>query len=361
MLRVTIAEWAEQDGVELNPRSLDGVEQAQRDGIMDMFKQRGIPGLSRTGEPTAASSHADPLRPSAPPRHLLSSLLRHAADSKCEELCRGASADDRIRLLSAAGPTAGTCFAAHLSFEGVHFSDRSWTTAVKFRLGVGQPGPQLHCANTTAAGELCNKVLCEHADHAVECPCGPLRNQRHDNLAYIYADIFEEVGGIARRELFVPELSGKREAWLDVWALGIQELPDPLLDVSVRHPRAPRYRPGSEQRPGAAASKAEEVKRDRYPAKAGREVWPIVHETWGRLGEEAEALLHACAAAAARRAHRRGRTAGGELRRWRAKLDGALQRAVAAQLNAARHGLPGRPRRKQQPWDLAVLECRPDS
>ena len=84
----------------------------------------------------------------------------------------------------------------------------------------------------------------------------------------------------------------------------------------------------------------------------------MVHETWGRLGPEAETLLMMCAAASARRAHRRGKVAGGELRRWRAKLDATLQRAVAAQLAAARFGLPGRPRRKLRPCDLASLESR---
>ena len=33
----------------------------------------------------------------------------------------------------------------------------------------------------TAAGEACNEPLCDHADHALECPRGPLRGFRHDD------------------------------------------------------------------------------------------------------------------------------------------------------------------------------------
>ena len=99
--------------------------------------------------------------------------------------------------------------------------------------------------NATANGELCNALLDAGGDHAVQCGTGPLRNFRHDDLADIYAGIFEEVGALARREVFVPEFLANEEAWLDVWAYGIMELPDVLLDITVRHPRADRYQPGA--------------------------------------------------------------------------------------------------------------------
>eukprot|EP00959_Pyramimonas_sp_CCMP1952_P318850 6671558-Pyramimonas_sp.AAC.1 len=69
------------------------------------------------------------------------------------------------------------------------------------------------------------------------CECGPFQTRRHDDLADVYADILAEAGGFVRRELFVPELTTSRaEAWLDVWAYGVAELPDCLVDVTVRHP-----------------------------------------------------------------------------------------------------------------------------
>ena len=186
----------------------------------------------------------------------------------------------------------------------------------------------------------------------------PLRTFRHDDLSDIYAEIFEDVGVVARREVFVPEFSGREEAWLDVWAYGILELPDALLDITVRHPQAERYPPGAANCWGYTAAQAEEEKTEKYPAAGGRSVWAIAHETWGRLGNHAEHLLLTCSAVAARRAYRRGRVSGNCLRRWRAQLDAALHRGVVAQLASAQHGLPGRPRRRTAPMDRCDLEAR---
>ena len=225
-------------------------------------------------------------------------------------------------------------------------------------MGINTPGPCTTCANQNLKDELCGEPLDSQGDHAVSCGTGPLRNLRHDSLADIYADILDEIGAVARREVFVQEFSGSEEAWLDVWSYGIPELPDLLLDITVRHPRASRYLPGAAQTHGSAAEQAEHEKFERYPASGGRTMWPVAHETWGRLGAYAEHLLSTCSAVAARRAYRRGRVAGNCLRRWRAQLDAALHRGIAAQLVAAREGLPGRRRRTAAPADRAMLEGR---
>ncbi|CAE8618940.1 unnamed protein product [Polarella glacialis] len=213
--------------------------------------------------------------------------------------------------------------------------------------------------NQRADEEMCGETLDCDGDHAVECGTGPLRKFRHDALADIYADILEEIGAVARREVFVPEFSaGAVEAWLDVWGYGVPELPDALLDITVRHPRAVRYQPAAARTAGHAAAQGEREKHATYPAAGGRSIWAIAHETWGRLGAQAEQLLKTCAAVAARRAWRRGRAPGNCLRRWRAQLDAALRRGIAAQLAAARCGLPGKQRRRQAPADRADLEAR---
>ena len=137
----------------------------------------------------------------------------------------------------------------------------------------------------------CGEQLDANGDHQVQCERGPMRTRKHDDIADVYADILEEAGGIARREAFVPELSRGTEAWLDVWAGGIIEMPDLLLDITVRHPRAERYQPAASHTAGAAAARAEKEKEDRYPPASGRYVWPVAHETWGRLGQQAEHLL----------------------------------------------------------------------
>ena len=137
----------------------------------------------------------------------------------------------------------------------------------------------------TSTQELCLDQLDAHGDHAAMCERGPFRTRRHDDLADVYADILAEAGGYVRRELFVPELSTSRaEAWLDVWAHGVPELPDCLIDVTVRHPMSVAYQPGAAQEPRRAACAAEREKDDRYPPARGRAVWPAAHETFGRLG-----------------------------------------------------------------------------
>ena len=362
-LRLRVAEWALAEQVQLDPRELDGVAIDEQGGLMQLLAERGIDGIHGTGRPAGAgapAAPADQLRPQAPDKHLLSGLLRHSADVRFATLFAGSAPAERVRLLSAGGPNAGSSMVAQLSVAGVHMTDWQWTSACRWRLGLMFSGRLGTCCNQRRDGTCCQHPLDREGDHAADCPCGPLRNQRHDELSEVYADILEEAGGIARREVYVEELSGAREAVLDVWAYGIPELPDLLLDVTVRHPRAARYRPAAEKTAASAASKAEAEKRDRYPPAGGRQVWPVAHETWGRLGPAAEQLLQLCASAAARRAHRRGRVSGGELRRWRARLDGCLQRAVAMQQAAAVRGLPGKRPVRVRPLDLHAFEASAD-
>ena len=359
LVRAQVASWESPENP-LEPKMYDGIDQAMSEDILGLLAARGIAALGGGGRPLldAVQGPSEPLRPAAPERHLLSAYLRHSATVRYNALLNRADERTRTRLLSAAGPTAGASFVAPLSTYGVHYTDRQWAQALQWRLGMSAPGPIQPCRNMKANEELCGEVLDPGGDHAVICACGPMRIARHNDLADVYADITEEVGAIARREVFVPEFSGRTEAWLDVWAYGIQELPDALLDITVRHPGAQSYQPAAALQPGYAAARAESDKETRYAAAAGRKVWAIAHETWGRLGEKAELLLEACAAAASRRAWRLGRLPGNPLRRWRAQLDATLHKGVATQLSAARNGLPGRPHRKHAPADLAAVETR---
>ena len=120
------------------------------------------------------------------------------------------------------------------------------------------------------------------------------------------------------------------------------EVPDLLVDVTIRHAAHSRYQPRASSSAGHAAQQAEQEKAERYPAAGGRAVTPFAVETWGRLGDQAEALLTHLAAAASRRDLLRGRVAVGRLQRWRATLDACLQKGVARAISAACFGLPGR-------------------
>ena len=110
-----------------------------------------------------------------------------------------------------------------------------------------------------------------------------------------------------------------------------------------------RYQPRAAREAGHTCCQAAQEKKARYPDVAGRSVTPFCYETWGRLGDAGEALLQSLAAAAARYDYRRGHVTTGRLPRWRAQLDGALQKAVADAILASRFGTAGRAHRGQRP------------
>ena len=221
MVRAAVASWAVPHGVPApDPLKLDGVDAMISDGIVMMLGQRGVGGLGGGGRPVAAGhvTATDPFRPAAPERHLLSCYLRHSASVRYSALLAQSRASDRTRLLSAAGPTAGTSLTAPLSYDGITYSDRQWACALRWRLGVADTGPPQPCMNQgVASGEMCEEILDAQGDHAVECERGPLRNHRHNAIADDYAGIVEEIGAMAWREVFVAEWSSQREA---VWMCG---------------------------------------------------------------------------------------------------------------------------------------------
>ena len=363
-MRQAIATWAEeQTGEHLETRRLDGVDEEAAD-LVQCLHHCGIPGLDGTGRP-AADMHEEPFRPLSPAGHILSAYLQAAGSASWQKWYDESPDHDKVRILSCGGPTSGRSLVSMLGANATHFADWQWTLAGRWRLGLADPPASSHCKNVKQTGEQCREPL--DPDHAVECPCGPLRIRRHNDLAENYADFIEEAGGLARMEVYVPEMSTqpatdpkarrKGEAWLDVWGYGICECPDILLDVRVSHPHAARYRTSAITTAGHAAAVGEQEKHDRYPQANGRDVIPVCHETWGRLGDAGESFLARLAAAARRRGYRRGRACTGTLSRWREKLDGTLHKAIAIQLAAAVQGLPGRRPTRRAPVDLEGLEA----
>ena len=351
-VRQAVSEWG--FGIE-TAKSVDGVGEAVAKGLHTSlaeqrvgFEQPGRAVLASAGDAPATS--ADLLRPPAPSRHTMSAILLVIAEARHKQLLLTDVARDRTRVYSAGGPNAGKALVAPAGLKEAQFADEEFTEILRWRLGIpAQPEAAL-CQNVAATGVTCEEVMGPHCDHAMACATGPLRIRRHDDIADCLADIIDECGAHVRREAYMRCFStAAGDAWLDVWAFGGLHVPELVLDITVRHPVVGRYQPGASQRPGAAAAIAEEDKQTRYPPNGGRKVTAFSVETWGRLGESAEELLRLLAEKATLRARRRGQVvvAGSFLRRWRAMLDGCLQRGVAAALLSAKHGLPGKPHKRR--------------
>jgi hypothetical protein len=332
--------WPSLTAAEL--QQLDG--RAQSDDLLRQLASLNLH-LGQQGLP-AAVPVADPLASPCPARHLQSAYMAHRAEQLYNDLRAQGSTRDKVRLLSAGGPTSGSSL---VSMSETAFTDSQWREALRWRLGL--PGPAGRCRNVASKdGERCNDVLDADGDHALLCMTGPVRQAVHGELADVLCEFIEEAGARARREAFVQEIRprGTRrqctEAFLDVWGWGSADIPDLLVDVTWRHPMAARCLPRAAATAGFACQLAVTDKAKQYPAAGGRVVHTFPIEGWGRLGPSGEAVLEVLAAAAATFDRRRGREAKTRLQRWRARVDAAVQRGICRAHEGARFGLPGRPR-----------------
>lgn len=352
-IRATVTEW----GFNLEAaKSIDGVDAAIADGITVLLAERGVkfegpgrpsPNLTNGFPQMDADAEKESFRPAAPPSHMLSTLLRVSSAARHSALLETSGQRDKTRIRSAGGSNAGKSLVASAGLESAHFNDDQFTEVLRWRLGLCNAERIAVCRNLAAkTSEECGVALDCFGDHAASCSYGPLRIKRHDDVADCLSELILETGAHVRREAYVREFSSiSQEAWLDIWTFAGLRIQDLLVDVTVRHPMASAYQPGAADADGVAAVAGEGDKAERYPSSGGRRVVPFAMETWGRLGPAAEALLESLAAEATRQSLRRGQatTASAYLRRWRATLDAALQKAMAAALSSARCGLPGRP------------------
>eukprot|EP00975_Prorocentrum_lima_P018943 3990162-Prorocentrum_lima.AAC.1 len=63
------------------------------------------------------------------------------------------------------------------------------------------------------------------------------------------------------------------------------------FEITIRHPLAARYVSAAAKESGAAARKGESDKHGTYPDTANAKLWPLCHETYGRMGPAAESML----------------------------------------------------------------------
>ena len=177
------------------------------------------------------------------------------------------------------------------------------------------------------------------------CKYGSFKTIRHSRLVKQLRAILRESGAVVSpREVEVPAWRQQtgQTARLDVAfvAGGVRT----YVDVTVRHPKAAKYRARACQLDGAAAGVAEAAKLARYPDLAAAGLLaavPFAVETYGRMGPGARRLL---AAARQRVAELDERMQGWAVvalsQRWQALLSCDLQRSLHEAAQAS-WGAPG--------------------
>ncbi len=128
------------------------------------------------------------MRAARKPRHGLvglERLLAAAADVRFDRVLSAVATHDRIRLLSASGPTAGSCFAAPITTPSTAFADEEWGDALAWRPGRSPGAYPIACVNWNASrDEHCGELASSPEDpHPLTCPCGPPTNVRHGEIA----------------------------------------------------------------------------------------------------------------------------------------------------------------------------------
>ena len=144
-LRNAIEAWqqAEQCNPPLDSVLLDEIS-LEAPVLVTSLQQRGIAALTGVGAPTIVARDtppADMMRVGKPAGKLLSAYLAASGDHGMQKLMDRLDQRGCARLQSAAGPSAGSLFTAQLSFDGVHMADWQFTEALRFRLGLSDPGP----------------------------------------------------------------------------------------------------------------------------------------------------------------------------------------------------------------------------
>jgi len=215
--------------------------------------------------------------------------------------------DDAADLRSAGGKGAGAFLLPPTEARHV-MSDLHYLVAVQRRLRCRHPGhtqptttPATHCQHRAAqGGALCGKESDPRGHHAETCNTGGLVDARHNDIRDWLGSadgkkglIPETTGRSALTEQHVPhwdrvdEETGEVEhARLDVATTDAEGrrvyLDITIVDAATVNPEQRRRRRANHD--GAAAARAEDTKRLRYPGPA---LVPFAVEALGRPGENA--------------------------------------------------------------------------
>ena len=269
-----------------------------------------------------------------PSRRRQAALSRARVSSVRDRLLAALPEAEAARVRSCGGPGAGAwlvCPASEVAETELFDGPFSFGARWRFGLDTSEVGSRCQIGCQRRGGQPCGAAVDSRGDHAAICKCGGYKTIRHSRIVATLRRILRE-SGAAVSPTEVPVHGWRRAdgtgARLDVayWADGSRH----YVDVTIRHPRAQKYRARAALVDGAAAAEAERNKRARYPASADAglsAVEPFVLESFGRLGPAALQLLGDARQRVAERRGARSVTRDGVAHRWFALLQSQLLQA----------------------------------
>ena len=233
-------------------------------------------------------------------------LMKHVSSESQNKLLQDLDAAGRADLRSAGDK--GGAFLLPPTEPSHLMPDEHFRVALRLRLQILHPGalsaspPATACGHRSAQSrQRCNRCLDDRGHHPLTCEVGGGVVRRHDRIRDWLAGWIEAVTTFpVLTEQFVPRwdrvVNGGEEierARLDV-VFHNQNAQRTYIDVSIpsAFSTCPELLRARAARDGAAAARAEDGKRLRYP---GPDLVPFVVEALGRPGADAIALLRACA------------------------------------------------------------------
>jgi len=204
-----------------------------------------------------------------------------------------ADVKDKARLDSAFGKEAAAWVTALRSTTA---RPGFFRTVVSYRLGLHLPGISSAQCTCKPKGKPHRHIDPEGYHLTAGCKLGGHQIATHDFIVLTYMQMLRQAGFMAQREVrysFHDDTNKHPDLIVGNYITGRT-----CFDVSIIHPHS-ILRGRANLNPGEAARIRGQAKVDKYKAlaaNAGMECFPIVHESYGRLGVAAEKLLriYAC-------------------------------------------------------------------
>ncbi len=204
----------------------------------------------------------------------------------------------------------------------LHFSDREFSLAIRYRLGMEVLGREIICP----ACKVCTSDKFGH--HAANCKKWGSVSKRHNSIRDIIFSTMNSGGiGVEKEKAHLFDNSNERPG--DIFVPHWIGLKSAAFDVTITNPLNVKGGNGTPMEEGVAAGQAEESKRKKYDVAcnvAGIKFEPFALETYGAFGPNAKVLLNRISRFIARNKNQEKKTV---KKRLAMRISVSLQRRMA--------------------------------